>query len=671
MTHPTTVDWDTDLTSLDWAPDDDPAYRSPRVDIDRRLTSPAPLRHVHGSWDGTDSRFSFYLPEPSAFRGRLLQQATHMPLSETLALELPADETLLSWALAHGAVFIETNCGGDQSGEAGIDSTIGAYRVHAAAARLARQVTARLYGDASPVGILFGGSGGAYRTMGASEATENVWQGFVPIVPGTPVAIPNVFSIRMHALRILRPVMDQVVDAYDAGGDPAALSLTDEQRGALIEATAMGFPPRSWFGWRTMGLHGFSVLYPAVMMLDPTYAEDFWTVPGYLGVDPTSSVHRDRVVIDTTITAIERASAATTTGAKGSVDQIHEAAADGTVVAVRLAQPASGWFLGAELTVTDGGAAGAVLRVDEVDTDLVHLEGGQEEASAALAVGDAVHLDNSRFLASQTFHRHQDPGPDYPVWDALRDTSGAPRYPQRPLQLGPIFTQGASGILPSGRMRGKVIMVSALLDREAFAWQADWWRARIETAMAECGDTEHDGYRLWYVDNALHGDTGVQEFPDRSVPYTGVLQCAMSQLYAWIEDGTEASPSTGYEVHGGQVVLSRPDVPHEGDVQPRVALSVRGAEATTAEPGSPVEVSVRAWAPGAGVVTDVVLLVDGEERENLAVEPSGDVTARTHVVLDTPGTHFLAARVTAQADGAPRSRWNRPQNIARARVVVR
>ena len=57
-------------------------------------------------------------------------------------------------------------------------------------------------------------------------------------------------------------------------------------------------------------------------------------------------------------------------------------------------------------------------------------------------------IDNSNFLASQSYHRHQDPGPQYKVWDQFRRADGSPIYPQRPMLLGPIFTANASGAVP-------------------------------------------------------------------------------------------------------------------------------------------------------------------------------------------------------------------------------
>ena len=146
------------------------------------------------------------------------------------------------------------------------DPTIGAYRVNAASAQFSRVVAAQIYGGKRPYGYAFGGSGGAYRTVGGIENTEGVWDGVVPYVLGSPMAIPNVFTVRMYAMRVLHDKFPQIIDALEPGGsgDPYA-GLNDEEKEALQEVTKMGFPPKSWYGYKTMGIHGFLVLYQGVV----------------------------------------------------------------------------------------------------------------------------------------------------------------------------------------------------------------------------------------------------------------------------------------------------------------------------------------------------------------------------------------------------------------------
>ena len=651
----------------------DELFAHPFVDLDEWRDAPVRHRYVHGGFEGTDTRFSFYFPTEDAYQGRFFQHVTPVPQSENLAPEIVGEYNKIAFSIDSGAYFVETNGGGPDAANpfSGMDPSIGAYRANAAAARFSREVARDLYGDHRPYGYLYGGSGGAYRTIGAAENTTGVWDGFVPYVPGSPMSIPNVFSVRMHAQRVLRDVFPAIVDAYDAGGDPSALDLSDEQRDALAEATRMGFPPRSWFGWKTMGMHAFSVLYPGVLAADPSYPDDFWTVEGYLGADPAASVNRDRVQLATTIAAlVSDASERADEPVAGGVDEsfLHTAPSGSAIAAVRLADVPTGWMLGAQLTITTGSAARSILRLSSVDGDVARIEPGQDDLVASLSIGDEVLLDNSNFLAAQTYHRHQVPGPEYAVWDQFRGPDGTPTTPQRPMLLGPLFTQAASGTVPTGAITQKMIVVACLLDREAFPWQADWYRNRVTEHV---GDRTNDTFRLWYMDNALHGDDDPQEFPTRTVNYVGALETALRQLAAWVEAGIEPAATTSYEVVDGQVAVSL-DADERKGVQPAVSLTANGLEAVSVGVGEPVTIRITASALGSGVVVEVRTDLSGRGAlgEPEDITPERQVALEREVSFEEPGTHLLSVRVTAQMSGDPTSAHARIPNVARARVTV-
>ena len=118
-----------------------------------------------------------------------------------------------------------------------------------------------------------------------------------------------------------------------------------------------------------------------------------------------------------------------------------------------------------------------------------------------IAPGDEVLIDNSIYLATQTYHRHQiPPGDDFPIWDQFK-AAGQPIYPQRPLLMGPRYALSGTGTMQTGRFAGKMILVEALLDEAAYPWQADWYRARVQDTLGEGLD---DQFRLWFVDKAMH-----------------------------------------------------------------------------------------------------------------------------------------------------------------------
>jgi len=657
-------------------------FDTPYVDIDEWRDAPCGHRYVHGGFSGTETRFSVYLPPPELYQGRFFQHFTPVPDSENLAQHATGAQDKIGFSIASGGYFLETNGGGVFGGLGSPDPTVAAYRANAAAARSGRAIAAQMYGEHRPYGYAYGGSGGGYRTIGAAENTQGVWDGFVPYVIGSPMAIPNMFTVRMHAQRILRHHFDRIVDALEPGGSGDMFDgLDEDERAALTEVTRMGFPPRSWFGYRTMGMHAFPVLYQGMAMADPSYFEDFWTVPGYLGHDMPSSFERDRLQLECEITAVLTESDALSLGlpvgpqpglARGGVDTAWRGSDEPPTVpvAVRLSRPTTVDVQGAELVVSSGGAAGTRLLALSVAGDVAVLGPGDPDALTRLAPGDAVRVDNSGFLAAQTYHRHQVPETDdFPVWDQFRNPDGSPVYPQRPLVLGPLFTSAAAGSVQTGRITSKMIVVASLLDREALPWQADWYRTKVGEHLGSAVDEQ---FRLWFTDNALHGDDEIQESPAHTVSYLGVLHQALRDLSRWVEQGVPPPASTSYEVLDGQVVV--PDeARRRGGIQPVISLTADGRPRTDIVAGAHVRLHAVAEVPGGvGAIVGLEWDLDGtgDFPESEVIEAATRVTIERLASFATPGVYFPTVRVVAQRDGDPTSPYGRIQNVARVRVVV-
>jgi hypothetical protein len=661
----------------------DEVFAAPYTDVDEWRDVPVPHRYVHGGFTGTETRFSLYFPPADRYRGRFFQHITPVPGSERTAQSARGQEDKIGFAFSSGGYFLETN-GGGASGAPGsaVDQTIAGYRANAACAQYSRVVAQRVYGGHRPYGYAYGGSGGAYRTIGGAESTIGVWDGVVPYVIGSPMAIPNVFCVRMHAQRVLRGKLDQIVDAVEPGGSGNPFQgLDDEERAALAEVTRMGFPPRSWFGHRTMGMHAFSRLYPGILRADPGYFEEFWTTPGYLGADPAASVHRDRLRHTTEVAGIVTRGDGEDLGPyteqpvttpRSGVDEAFKGSLEGqqAIVAIRLAAAAGMDVLGADLTVVSGAAKGARVPLKGTWKDLAVIDFPDLGRSLdSLLPGDTVEINNSNFLAAQTYHRHQVPPSEYPVWDQFRDADGTPAYPQRPLLLGPLFSAAAAGHAPTGRFTGKMIVVECLLDREAFPWQADWYRSRVAEHL---GDGIDDVFRLWYVDNALHGDRETQEDPSRTVSYLGVLHKALRDIAEWVENGTPPAPSSSYAIEEGQVTVPSSAADRQG-VQPVVSLTADGGPRADAPSGTRTLLTAVAEAPpGGGKIVRVHWDLDGDGRFEIddPIKPATKVTVSQYCAHDTPGTRFATVRVSAHSDGDPDTHFARMDNLARARIVT-
>ena len=659
----------------------DPLFQQPYIDIDEWRDTPVRHHYVHGGFKGTDTKFSFHFPDKQLYQKRFFQHITPVPDNENLAQkDALGEENKIGFAIASGAYFVETNGGGANNIGVG-DPTITAYRANAAAADYSRVVAAKLYGPHRPYGYAYGGSGGGYRTIGGIENTNGVWDGVVPYVIGSTEAMPNVFTVRIHAMRILWDKFPQIVDAVDVGGsgDPYA-ALDAEEQDALREVTKMGFPPESWFGYKTMGVHGFAAIYPIIHVMDSNYFRDFWTVPGYLGAHPTESLLRARIQHATQVRELVSAKEALAAGIvlrqpNGAVDNAFLAPGGHPeqTVAFRLSSPPpSTNFLGGDLLLKSGAAAGKSLQIREVHGDMLVLGSNDPKPVSEVKPGDQVVLDTSDFLAAQTYHRHQVPGKDFAVWNQFRKPDGTPLYPQRPMLIGPILVQATAGSLETGKIHGKMIVVDSLMDREAFPWQADWYRKRVEQQM---GSQFSNTFRLWYTDHALHGDETHQEDPTRTISYLGVLQQALRDLSAWVEKGVPPPASTTYEVVDGQVKVPG-TAKARGGIQPVISLRANGGSKVETKVGVPIAFKASADVPdNTGKIIEAEWDMEGEGTFSVAGKivrgSDGEYTSFARHAFIKPGVYFVTVRFVSQRTGDTKTPYARIQNLARVRVVVR
>jgi hypothetical protein len=633
--------------------------------------APIKARHlyIHGGFSGTDAKFSFCFPPEEEYQGRFFQ-ATH----QLLAGE-DATARNVSFALASGGYSVQTNMGGSDnartaegSAKGQSDTTIRGYRVNAEAAKFSRVVAAELFGAHRTYGYLYGGSGGAYQTITSAEMTTGVWDGYVPYVMGSPQSIPNCFTVRVNALRVLKHKWPSIIDAIEPGGsgDPYA-GLDDEERAALEEATRTGFPPGAWFNYVPQGGGPLVLVASYVPVLDPTYMDDFWSKPGYLGTDQTSSVRAARLQHEATVVEV----------ISGTRNQL-------TLSSVPTAD-----LTGADLIITSGPAAGKTASLGRIDSDgkghiglVFEAVGdtiditGDPAVVDSIATGDEVRIDNSRFLALQTYHRHQfppaNPDFDYPdVYDYFRKPDGTPKYPRRSVDIGAAGTLGATGQIPTGRFNGKMIVVECLHDGDALPWQADWYRKKVEAVE---GPQVDEKYRLWYVDNANHTDPTTDMLETHAVAYSGTVQYALRELSAWVEEGIIPPPTSEYQVQDGQVHVPASAAQRRG-IQPVVHLEVNGGTRAEVAVGERVTFSAQIEVPPApGKVVTAKWDFEGEGTYPVTAE-LGDPSAEMVQVTAThafarPGTYFPALRVASQREGNASTPFARSLNLDRVRVVV-
>src|ERR1700733_12540192 len=129
----------------------DAFFGAPYVDVDEERTEPTPLRYLHGGFEGTSTRFSFYFPPRERYEGRMFQpleggNAGHETLQ---AGPISAATGGPQMAFRLGGYMVESNMGhlGDVlDPKAGPDPTIYGWRAAAETARLSKHVAAQVLG---------------------------------------------------------------------------------------------------------------------------------------------------------------------------------------------------------------------------------------------------------------------------------------------------------------------------------------------------------------------------------------------------------------------------------------------------------------------------------------------------------------------------------------------
>jgi hypothetical protein len=631
----------------------DPDFDRPVIDSQEDLTGPVLAHRVSGHFEGTNAKFSFYFPPKAQWKGRFFHKV--YPLGDGTT-----PEDVIKFGADSGAYTVDTV---SSSGS----------RANAAAAKFSKVVAREYYGSSHSqiYGYIYGGSGGSYLTIAAAENSSGVWDGAVPFVIGVPTSIPTNFFVRAFARLVLEDKAPQIADAMRPGGsgDPfAGLNATEAK--VLTEVAAMGVPMRGWDNYAYIlglddpqGLLGFA---HSVKDIDPSYADDFWSKPGYLGTEqsPLGSLVRaakvDRVV---SIQKIDRNSA-------GKPIRLHLAG---------LPHLKNG--SGLDFTLEEAREGGAVNLVGSLDIQhgTISLDPQNKiEALDTLRDGARLRVDNRWAIALTSYHRHQVPASGaFSAWDQFRRADGSPRYPQRTKEVGPLISANVSGGgAHTGKIHGKMIVIANALDVDAYPWHADWYGKRLKRSE---GDRYDANVRIWLNDNADHLDGSVvasgtaDNQSVRLIDYNGILQQAVRDVSAWAESGKAPPSSTRYGLSNGQVSLPKDAATRQG-IQPTVDLTSKSGALIVAKVGEPVtllgDISVP---PSAGkIVKTEWSQTGGNEFSDspLPHQPSQTLAVHKTFVYSEPGTYYPVLRVISQRGGDANTKFARVGNLARVRIIV-
>lgn len=656
---------------------EDPDYNRRTFIIDKvgEVSAPTPHTRVQAHFQAAAGkpifRVTIDLAPVGQWQGRFFQHA--------YPLEQPENAEDLAFALHNGGYLVNVK---------GVPCGCGGYRPDAAAAKLARQYARDFYKTTRPIfGYLWGGSGGGLLTIGAAENTQGVWQGIAPYVMPNAGSLLNINAAGALASLALHDKLATISEAVSPGSrhDPMT-DLSPDQRAVFTEVLALGIPEKTFEGAAGDPSSGGALLMflsGGVKAEDPGYVDDFWSKPGYEGVNPPaylSAAKRDETIA---ISGVKRDPA-------GAVSAIILDHAPNLGPLGPLGPIAFEYWLYSPDGKSKLGEIAGTIAGNTIQVERKHemaspgrlgssLQGKSEPADgdslARVTPGYKVRVNNLFNLALHYYHRHALPlERDMYAYDFLRNLDGTPLYPQRAYLASTAQAVSTAGGAPqTGKILNKVIINQSMLDGGAAPWMADWYAKRVRAAL---GPKRYaDNFRLYYNDNAVHLDIPPPgALGARVINYVPALYQSILDLVAWAEHGVSPLPSSTYTVSNGQVHLA-PSAELRRGLQPVVQLEVAGSDRIEIPVNQPVTFKGRITVPpGAGHVTSVAWWF-GDSPFNLKPEPKTEAKSsmsvqRTHT-FSKPGTFFVTLWATSQRDGNQAESSTMIQNLARVRVIVR
>ncbi|MCU1343950.1 MAG: hypothetical protein JWL70_216 [Acidimicrobiia bacterium] len=680
----------------------DPFFGAPYIDVDEDLDHPLPHRRVHGGFVDTDTRFTFYYPTDGSYDGRLIQplEGAHAGHENVYGSPQMDDRNGFPAVARLGAYMVESNMGhigDDIDPRAGNDPTLYGFRAAAESARFSKFVAAAVYGTPPGYAYVYGGSGGARRSPLCLENAPDVWDGALPFMGGGEVAEhgntkcirsagPVSFGTMFNVQRLLGPKVVNVADAMAPGGSGNPFEgLTSHQREELASLYRQGFPRGDEFiiGEPFGQVWLWTSMADMLEEQDPSYFENFWTKPGYVGHDHPELVAHDVIDVKSTVLRVLSAKDLQTSPEFASAEftsmrtlSFMLAANTGNFdlpVAIEVAGLGDGYRLGTGVRMLTGGAAGRQLYALGSAGNVLSCDGHGEanlQRFNGVLAGDEVHVDNRKFLAFCYFARHH--LLDEPQFDALR-VDGRPIYPQHPVPtMSPLM-----GVAYSGQFKGKLLWIHHTHDASLWPPQGVVYREAVLNAQGPAGADER--FRLRWTENAEHmTPLFIPGAPNRAantwlIDYSPIIEQSLHDLIEWVERGVVPA-HTNFVYADGSVSL--PGIASERrGIQPVVAVTANGSVRAEVAAGETVTLNVLGEVPpGAGTVVSVEWDFDGSgtypyHHDGIDGTATAVDLSTTHT-YDRPGTYFATARVSSRRDGDVANPTRRIPNLAQARIVV-
>jgi hypothetical protein len=497
-------------------------FGEPFIDVDEWRDSPRRHRYVHGGFENTHTRFSFYLPPGDLYQGRFFQfleggtgGSEHM-----LAMGELTPNITGSWVFdlvfdELGGYLLESNQGhlGDE-GNMGLIGDVERFGASAESALFSKVVAAEMYGSSPHHGYVWGASGGGFRTLGCIENAPEVYDGASPQLTSSYGGAHS-WSAAAYWWLYCRDKKPDIVDATMPGGsgDPFA-TLTTDEREALATLYRRGWPRGAesllgpFFFW--------SVGIRIAKESDPSYFDDFWNTLGYLGhddparLDPilvdrtftvTRAISRERdeqyFIVPLSTTAVER------TPDMPPVMEYGLGRSDTYAIAVdgELGDPDKNHL--AKVTLLTGKAKGleCYVMAQAGSNVLIGLGMTHPDLFEGVEPGDEIRLDNRELIAWGHLWRY---AVDLDMWTVTDPVTGQRTLPTELGGLDAVMVDGLP-IYPqreimqtmselTGKFARKVIQVQAAEDTMVMP---AWVPAYERLVRANLADQTDDLYRLW------------------------------------------------------------------------------------------------------------------------------------------------------------------------------
>ncbi len=680
----------------------DPHFGAPYVDRDEWHDEPHGHRRVHGGFAECDTRFTFYFPRHDEWQGRLIMplEGAHAGHEDFFGGALGDAMGGIGLTARLGGYMVESNMGhigDDIDPKGGEDPTLYGWRAAAETARFSKYLAQQVYGSAPHHAYVWGGSGGGRRSPLVLENAPDVFDGALPFMGGGDVrpfpatecikgAQVMSFACMFNVQRMLRhgDTMEKIIDAMQPGGSGNPFTGLDSHvRDELASLYRQGFPRGDEFMIATpMGqIWLWSSIADLLVEQDPSYFEDFWTEPGYIGHDLPSAVEDDVIDVVATVSRVitvqdlltdpifdapEYMLMKTIAGimaGQGSMDMAY---------AVEVKGLPEGYRLGAGLQLKTGEAAGRQLYCIGSIGDVFACDGHGEANLMrfnGVKAGDEIHVDNRKFLAFCYFHRHH--LMEDAQFDSLR-LDGVPIYEQHPVPLmSPLM-----GVSYTGHFEGKLLWIHHTHDSSLWPSQGIIYRGAVLNAQGP--EAAAQKFRLQWTQNAEHiPPTFLPNSSKRAtstwlVDYFPIIEQGLADLIQWVEEGV-APPNTAFEFVDGQVRLPV-TAPERGGVQPVVSVTANGGLRAEVKAGETVQLEVTADVPpNGGTIVSVAWDFDGWGSFPFRHDVDGSNTSvrlsTTHT-YDAPGTYFATALVHSNREGKVDAEFRRLPNLASARIVV-